>query len=263
MLNIHRIYINRLIREANVKIYTLVKQNLGDQCTMKNVVVRNIPRGPQQSIDELRLHGVATIHESMGRDGLMQPYMRPIFPGACIAGTAVTCLAPPGDNWMLHVAMEQCKPGDVLVVAVMAESTDGMIGDLISSALKARGVQGVIIDAGCRDIRTLTEMQFPVWSRAISARGTVKATLGNVNLPVVCAGALVNPGDVIVADDDGVVVVPHADISRVAQLAALRTAKESVSRARLERGELTLDTGNMRDGLAAAGLQYVDSAADL
>ncbi len=230
---------------------------------MRNVVVRNIPRAPQDLLDSLKVHGVATVHEAMGRDGLMRPYMRPIYAGACISGTAVTCLAAPGDNWMLHVAIEQCKPGDILVVAVMTDNTDGMIGDLICTALKVRGVSGVVIDAGCRDIRTLTEMGFPVWSRAISARGTVKATLGQVNMPVVCAGTWVNPGDAIVADDDGVVVVPHAEIERVAALAAQRTLKEAAARPRYERGELFLDSGNMRQALADAGLVYVDSAADL
>jgi 4-hydroxy-4-methyl-2-oxoglutarate aldolase len=199
----------------------------------------------------------------MGRSGLLAPYMRPIYAGAAIAGSAVTALVAPGDNWMLHVAMEQCKAGDVLVVGVMCDNTDGMIGDLISSALKARGVLGVIIDAGARDVRTLTEMGFPIWSRAISARGTVKATLGNVNLPVVCAGALVNPGDAVIADDDGVVVVPRLEITRIAELARLRTEKEDRSRLRLEAGELTLDVAGMRAGLEAAGLVYVDSEDDL
>ena len=230
---------------------------------MKTVVVRNIPRGPKDAIDALALAGAATVHEAMGRSGLMHPYLRPIYAGACIAGTAVTALAAPGDNWMLHVAIEQCKAGDVLVVGVMTDNTDGMIGDLISTALQARGVRGVIIDAGCRDVRTLTQMGFPVWSRAISARGTVKASLGNVNLSVVCAGMTVNPGDVIVADDDGVVVVPYADIAKVAELARLRTEKEDCSRPRYAAGELTLDTANMRPALKAAGLVYVDSIDDL
>ena len=230
---------------------------------MKTVCVRNIRRGPPAAIEALRVAGVATVHEAMGRSGLMQCYMRPVYAGASIAGPAVTALVAPGDNWMLHVAVEQCKPGDVLVVACMVENTDGMIGDLICTALQARGVRGVVIDAGCRDIRTLTEMGFPVWSRAISARGTVKATVGNVNLPVVCAGAAVNPGDAIIADDDGVVVVPFADIERVAELARQRTEKEDKSRLRYAAGELTLDVAGMRPGLAAGGLVYVDNIEDI
>ncbi|RZS86005.1 4-carboxy-4-hydroxy-2-oxoadipate aldolase/oxaloacetate decarboxylase [Pigmentiphaga kullae] len=230
---------------------------------MKNVVVRNIPRGPQDLIAELATHGVATVHEAMGRAGLMAPYLRPIYAGASIAGSAVTALTAPGDNWMLHAAIEQCRPGDILVVGVMCENTDGMIGDLICTSLKKRGVLGVVIDAGCRDVRTLTEMRFPVWSRAISARGTVKATLGHVNLPVVCAGMNVNPGDAIVADDDGVVVVPRLEIARTLELARQRTAKEEKSRKRYLAGELSLDVANMRQDLEAAGLLYVDCAEDL
>jgi 4-hydroxy-4-methyl-2-oxoglutarate aldolase len=232
--------------------------------TLRTVVVKNIPRGAQEPIDSLCSAGVATVHEAMGRSNLMDPYLRPIYAGAAIAGPAVTCLVAPGDNWMIHVAMEQCKPGDILVIACMTANTDGMIGDLISTALQARGVKGVVIDAGCRDVRILTEMKFPIWSRAISARGTVKETLGNVNLPVVCAGATVHAGDVIVADDDGVVVVPFADIEATARLAAERTAKEEKSRIRYLKGELSLDVAPaLRANLAPKGLVYVDSIADL
>lgn len=230
---------------------------------MKTVVVRNIPRADPAIVAVLNEAGTATVHEAMGRIGLMKPYMRPIWPGAAIAGSAVTVLVHPGDNWMIHVGIEQCKPGDVMVVGCTADNTDGMVGELIATSLMAHGVKGMILDVGCRDIRELTRMKFPVWSRAISAKGAVKSTLGNVNLPVVCAGVSVAPGDVIVADDDGVVVVPLADAKAVSVAARARQDKEAGARKRYENGELALDLNAMRPSLEKLGLRYVDSAADL
>jgi 4-hydroxy-4-methyl-2-oxoglutarate aldolase len=229
---------------------------------MKPVVVRNIKRAEPALMAKLAAHGVSTVHEAMGRTGLLKPYMRPIWPGAAVAGSAVTVLAHPGDNWMIHVAIEQCRKGDILVVGCSADNTDGMLGDLLATSLMARGVVGLVIDAGVRDVRALTEMKFPVWSRAVSAKGTVKSTLGSVNIPVICAGTLVHPGDVVVADDDGVVVVPRRQAAEVEKKAAARTANEEDKRKRLAAGELGLDMYKMREALAKAGLTYVDELGD-
>jgi 4-hydroxy-4-methyl-2-oxoglutarate aldolase len=222
------------------------------------VVKRNIVRADPAAVEKLSRFGVATIHEAMGRVGLMKPTIRPIYTGAHTCGTAVTVLLQPGDNWMLHVAAEQIQPGDVVVAACIVDSTDGFFGDLLATSYQSRGARGLIIDGGVRDVKDLTAMGFPVFSRAIHAKGCTRATLGSVNVPVVCAGAIVNPGDVVIADDDGVVVVPAAIARQVADAAEARENNETAKRARFAAGELGLDMYSLREPLAKAGLKYID-----
>lgn len=236
---------------------------MSDLIGKTGIVLRHIQRADTALVDELGRYGVATIHEAQGRKGLLGSAITPIQRGTVISGTAVTVLVAPGDNWMFHVAVEQCRPGDILVVAPTSPCTDGYFGDLLATSLKARGVRALIIDGGVRDTHTLRGMGFPVWSRAISAQGTIKETLGSVNLPIVCAGQLVNAGDVVVADDDGVVIVRHAEVAQVVEASRQRADLEDQKALRLAKGELGLDIYNMRGRLAEKGLRYIDSLDEL